>query len=188
MEWITQPWPWYVGGPLIALCMVLILYFGGTFGLSDNLRTLCSMCGGDRCAEFFDFDWRQKKWNLVIALGLIIGGFISHNYLTPEQAVQISPDVIEELAAYGIEDPGSTYVPKEYFSWESLKTLPGLIMIVLGGFLVGFGSKWAGGCTSGHAISGLSNLQLPSLIAVIGFFIGGLLITYLVLPHLLPLP
>lgn len=49
---------------------------------------------------------------------------------------------------------------------------------------MGFGARWAGGCTSGHAISGLSNLQLPSLVAVLGFFAGGLLMTHLLFPLL----
>jgi len=60
-------------------------------------------------------------------------------------------------------------------------------MLVGGGILIGFGTRWAGGCTSGHAISGLSNLQLPSLIAVIGFFIGGIIMTYFLLPTILSL-
>ena len=58
-------------------------------------------------------------------------------------------------------------------------------MVLGGGFLVGFGARWAGGCTSGHAISGLADLQVPSLVAVVGFFVGGLAVTHLVLPLLL---
>jgi len=185
MEWITQPWPWYVAGPMIAIIMMVLLYFGGSLGLSDNFRTICAICRGDKCADFFCYDWKERKWNLYMMIGLIIGGFISNQYLTPEQAVQISAESIAQLESFGIENPGATYKPEELFSWKALGTLPGFIMLVVGGFLVGFGSKWAGGCTSGHAISGLSNLQIPSLIAVIGFFIGGLLITYLVLPYLL---
>jgi uncharacterized membrane protein YedE/YeeE len=56
--------------------------------------------------------------------------------------------------------------------------------MVIGGFLVGFGTRYAGGCTSGHAISGLSNLQFASLIATIGFFAGGLIATHLLYPLL----
>jgi len=61
-------------------------------------------------------------------------------------------------------------------------SLKGFLVLAFGGLMVGFGSRYAGGCTSGHAISGLSDLQIQSLIAVAGFFIGGLLMTYFVLP------
>ena len=126
-------------------------------------------------------------WNLIFAGGLVLGGFIANLYLMPSEAVQISQETIAELKSYGIENPGQTFVPESIFTWESLLTVKGIIMLVVGGFLVGFGTRYAGGCTSGHAISGLSNLQIPSLIAVIGFFIGGLTVTYLVLPFLLKL-
>lgn len=188
MEWITQPWPWYVGGPLIALSMFLLLYFGGAFGISDNFRAICAVCGGARCADFFKYDWKRQRWNLMVALGLIIGGYIAHNYLTPDQAIDLHPEVVSKLEGYGIQNAGQEYLPAEFFSWEALKGWRGWVMIVLGGLLVGFGSRYAGGCTSGHAISGLSNLQLPSLIAVIGFFTGGLIVNYLILPYILPLP
>jgi uncharacterized membrane protein YedE/YeeE len=59
--------------------------------------------------------------------------------------------------------------------------------MVLGGFLVGFGTRYAGGCTSGHAIMGLSNLQLPSLIATISFMVGGFVMVNLILPYILSL-
>ena len=126
-------------------------------------------------------------WNLIFVLGMIIGGFLARNYLSNSYQVNISPETIAELNAFGIENPGSDMVPAELFSWTSLLTLKGFVMLVLGGFLVGFGTRYAGGCTSGHAISGLSDLQMPSLIAVIGFFIGGLFVTYVILPFLLPL-
>lgn len=185
IEWLQQPWPWYIAGPLIALVMYLMLWVGASFGISDNFRILCAMCGGDRCSKFFCFDWREYRWNLVFAIGMFLGGFLAHQYLSPVEAVGISEEIKQELVDYGMKDPGETYVPPEIFSWQALGTWKGWIFLILGGFLVGFGARYAGGCTSGHAISGLSNLQLPSLIAVIGFFIGGLLVTYLVLPYLL---
>ncbi len=124
-------------------------------------------------------------WNLVFGVGLIIGGFIASNFLMPETAVGITENTIIELQAFGISDPGSTYVPEEIFNWQSLATWRGFIMIVLGGFLVGFGTRYAEGCTSGHSISGLSDLQKGSLIATIFFFVGGIISTYLILPYLL---
>ena len=185
IEFISQPWPWYVGGPLIALVMFLLLYFGKSFGLSTNLRTMCSIGGAGKLSDFFNFDWRGQIWNLVFLAGTVIGGFISHKFLTVDQSVQISEGVINDLRSLGIENPGKEYYPGGLFNWGNLLTLKGILMFIGGGFLVGFGSRYAGGCTSGHAISGLSDLQLPSLIAVIGFFIGGLTMTHLILPWIL---
>ena len=185
IEFISQPWPWYVAGPMISLVMFSLFFFGKSFGISANLRTMCSILGAGKSCEFFDFNWKAQIWNLVFAAGLIIGGVISHLYLSPATEVNISQATILELQSMGVENPGATLVPTSIFSWESLGTVKGFIMLVIGGFFVGFGTRYGGGCTSGHAISGLSNLQLPSLIAVIGFFIGGLFVTYLILPYLL---
>ncbi len=185
VEFISQPWPWYVAGAIISVVMFTLMYLGNSFGISSNLRTVCSIIGGGKHCEFFDFNWKTQTWNLLFATGMVLGGFIASTWLTSEGSVHLSAATITELEAYGINNPGETIVPVEFFNWEHLLSWKGLIMLVFGGFLVGFGTRYAGGCTSGHAISGLSDLQLPSLIAVIGFFIGGLFMTYLVLPHLL---
>jgi uncharacterized membrane protein YedE/YeeE len=185
MDWIFEPWPWYVGGPMIALVMLLLLLNGGKFGMSSNLRTLCTMCGAGKSTQFFDFDWKSQRWNLVVVLGAFVGGFVGANYLSTETAVALNPDVVRQLQDFGIQDAGAAYLPERFFEnnvWTDWKSLS---LLVAGGFMVGFGARYAGGCTSGHAISGLSNLQLPSLIAVIGFFIGGLLMNHLLLPYLL---
>ncbi len=187
IEFISQPWPWYVAGPLIGVVMFSLLFFGKSFGISSNLRTMCSILGAGKSCEFFDFNWKAQTWNLVFAAGMIIGGAIGSYFLTADVGVQLSEATLQDLDALGIESPTNSLVPASLFSWESLLSLRGVIMLVVGGFLVGFGTRYAGGCTSGHAISGLSNLQLPSLIAVIGFFIGGLFVTYLILPTLLTL-
>ncbi|WP_370086958.1 YeeE/YedE family protein [Ekhidna sp.] len=183
MEFISQPWPWYVAGPLIAFTMLSLLLSGKRFGLSSNLRSMCAIMGAGKHCDFFDFNWRAQSWNLVFAIGLIIGGFIANQWMSTD-GVNISQQTIEELENIGINNPGENIVPLELFGWNNLLTIKGLIAVILGGFLVGFGARYAGGCTSGHAISGLSDLQVPSLIAVIGFFIGGLAITYFVTPHL----
>ena len=185
IDFISQPWPWYIAGPAISLIMFLLLYFGNKFGLSSNFTTVCAIAGAGKYSDFFRINWRTDVWNLIFVAGSIVGGFIAHYYLSPDLAANISQDTIEELSSLGISNPGNSFVPEEIFSWDSLLTGRGLIMIVIGGFLVGFGTRYAGGCTSGHAISGLSNLQLPSLIAVIGFFIGGLIATYIILPLIL---
>ncbi|MEZ4886846.1 MAG: YeeE/YedE thiosulfate transporter family protein [Chitinophagales bacterium] len=182
MEIITQPWEWYVAGPLIALVMLLLLYFGKDFGMSANLRTMCSAAGGDRLADFFKFDWKAQRWNLMFVVGAIVGGFIAAHYLTLSETVLLNPQTIADLKELGFENPGSQYLPSEIFGSESVFSLKGLLILLGGGFMVGFGARYAGGCTSGHAISGISDLQIPSLIAVAGFFIGGLMMTYLFLP------
>ncbi len=182
MEIITQPWEWYVAGPLIALVMFLLLYFGKNFGMSSNLRTMCAVAGGDKVADFFKFDWKAQRWNLMFALGAIVGGFIAATYLTPSETVVLNPKTIEDLKALGFKNPGSQYLPSEIFGGETLFSFKGFLILLGGGFLVGFGARYAGGCTSGHAISGISDLQIPSLIAVAGFFIGGLMMTYVFLP------
>jgi uncharacterized membrane protein YedE/YeeE len=187
IEIISQPWPWYVSGPLISLVMFLMLYFGKSFGVSSNLRTMCSIAGAGKAAEFFRFDWKANIWNLVFIFGALIGGFIARQYLTLDPAVAISNQTIVDLGALGIANAGNDFAPTTLFSWESLTTIRGFVVLVIGGVLIGFGTRYAGGCTSGHAISGLSNLQLPSLIAVVGFFIGGLVMTHLLLPFILSL-
>lgn len=185
IEFFSQPWPWYIAGPLIALVMFVLLYLGGNFGVSANLRTLCSIGGAGKIASFFDFDWKKQIWNLIFIAGSIIGGLIAHQFLTAEQGIQLSGSTLAALKELGINNPGEEFMPGDIFSWENLFSIKGLIMLVGGGFLIGFGSRYAGGCTSGHAISGISNLQVPSVIAVIGFFIGGLIMTHLLLPNLL---
>ena len=181
IELLRQPWPWYTSGAVIALVMVLLLFFGKSFGFSSNLRIICAACGAGRSVKFFDFDWRAQTWNLLFLVGAIAGGFISAEFLNSGEAVQISQATVQDLRELGIT-PRNKMQPDEIFSLEALLTVRGFLVLLLGGFMIGFGSRYAGGCTSGHAISGLSNLQLPSLIAVIGFFIGGLFTTFVLLP------
>lgn len=182
METLLQPWPWYVSGPLIALIMFLLIMMGKNFGMSSNLRTMCTICGADKHAEFFKFDWKSQRWNLMVVLGAVIGGFIASQYLSEDTTVHIEETVVEDLRSKGFESAGTAYMPTEFFASEALGDVKVVGLLLLGGLLVGFGARYAGGCTSGHAISGLSNLQLPSLIAVIGFFIGGLFMIHLLFP------
>jgi uncharacterized membrane protein YedE/YeeE len=181
---LKQPWPWYTSGVMIAFVMVMLLFFGKSFGFSSNLRTICSACGAGKRVRFFDFDWRAQTWNLLFLVGAVLGGFISAELLSTGQPVQLSPDTIRDLQQLGISAPKGMQ-PAELFSLEAVTSVRGFLLLLAGGFMIGFGSRYAGGCTSGHAISGLSNLQLPSLLAVIGFFIGGLISTFVLLPLLL---
>jgi hypothetical protein len=181
-QFILNPWPWYVSGPLIAMVMALLLYFGKSFGMSSNLSTMCSMAGGGKFSDFFKFNWRDRIWNLTVVLGSIIGGFIAVHFLSNNSGTDLNPKTITELQNMGFNNPGKTLVPNELFGLEHLQSPKTFILLVVGGLLVGFGTRYAAGCTSGHAISGLSSLQKPSLIAVIGFFIGGLIMANFILP------
>ncbi len=181
LEFIQQPWTWWVSGALIAGIMFLLIFFGQSFGFSSNLRTICAAAGGGKFVKFFDFNWKSQLWNLVFLIGALLGGFIAHQFLSNGEPVQISESTIQDLAKIGIAAPTSVQ-PEELFSLEAVLSLKGFLILAMGGLMVGFGSRYAGGCTSGHAISGLSDLQFPSLIAVIGFFIGGLAMTYLIFP------
>lgn len=185
MEWIFNPWPWYIGGPMIALIMFLLLYFGKNFGMSSNLRTFCTICGAGKSNEFFNFDWKTQQWNLMVSAGAIIGGALAAHFLSTDSSVAIHPDTITKLQDLNINSAGVSYLPEELFNMQALMQPKVLLILSIGGFLVGFGARYAGGCTSGHAISGLSNLQLVSLYAVIGFFIGGLFMNHLLLPYIL---
>mgnify|MGYP003667590220 CR=1 FL=1 len=182
MTFIIEPWPWYFSGFMIALVMFLLIMEDKRFGMSSNLRTLCSMAGAGKRTDFFNFDWKSQRWNLVVVIGAVIGGFIASEYLTPNEAVAISQETILDLKTLGFESAGTSYMPTELFGNTVFTDVTSILVLVLGGFLVGFGARYAGGCTSGHAISGLSNLQLPSLIAVIGFFLGGLIMIHLIFP------
>lgn len=184
MEWVYEPWPWYVSGFMIALIMVLLIMVGKNFGMSGNLRTICSICGGGKRADFFKFDWKAQRWNLIVVLGAIIGGFIANQFLTVDSSVALHTETVRNLQQLGFESAGETYMPEKLFSTTVFSDVKNLLLLIIGGFLVGFGARYAGGCTSGHAISGLSNLQLPSLISVIGFFIGGLIMIHLIFPLL----
>ncbi|MEO6213407.1 MAG: YeeE/YedE thiosulfate transporter family protein [Vicinamibacterales bacterium] len=185
MNLLREPWPWYIGGPLIGLMVPLLLLIGGkAFGVSASLRHMCAATvpGG---IPLFTYDWkRDGGWNLLFSLGILIGGFIAGRLLLPDgDSVAISAATQRDLRALGIHDL-SGLVPQEWMGWHALTSARGWITLGIGGFLVGFGSRWAGGCTSGHAISGLATFQLPSLLAVLGFFAGGLLMTHAILPFL----
>lgn len=183
IAFLTQPWSWWFSGMMISAIMFFLLYFGKSFGFSSNLRTICAAAGLGKRTKFFDFKWKAQIWNLVFLVGAIAGGFIAKQFLSTDIPVELSPATIQDLGAMGFAAPTSLQ-PSELFSWEAVFTVKGFLLLAFGGFMVGFGSRYAGGCTSGHAISGLSSMQLPSLIAVVGFFIGGLVMTFLVFPFI----
>ena len=186
IELLKQPWPWYVSGFLLGLMVPVLLIAGNKFfGISANLRHICAMCFPANIT-FFKYDWKKEIWNLFFAIGIIAGGFIAAHFLADTKPVQVSSALLSELKNYNITDTDKL-LPAELFSWPALFSARGFILLVAGGFLVGFGTRYAGGCTSGHAIMGLSNLQWPSLVATISFMAGGFIMANLILPYILSL-
>jgi hypothetical protein len=186
IEWLSQPWPWYIAGPLIGLTVPALLIIGNkTFGISSSLRHACAICIPSGI-PFFTYNWKKETWNLVFVLGILIGGFVATTFISNTNEIVIAAETQKELAALGITD-FSGLLPSDIFSWENLFTGKGLLFLVIGGFLVGFGTRYAGGCTSGHAIMGISSLQWPSLVATISFMIGGFLMTHVLLEPLMKL-
>lgn len=186
IEWISQPWPWYVAGPMIGLTVPALLILGNkTFGISSSLRHICAACV-PAGIPFFSYNWKKEIWNLLFVLGVGIGGFIAMNFLANPDAIVISEATQADLGALGITD-FTALMPADIFSWSNLFTAKGLLFFVIGGFLVGFGTRYAGGCTSGHAIMGISSLQWPSLVATIFFMAGGFLMTHVLMGPLMKL-
>jgi uncharacterized protein len=185
-DFLKQPWAWYVAGPLIGLTVPALLVIGNkSFGISSSLRHVCASCIPANI-PFFKYDWKKEVWNLFFVFGIFLGGTIAINLLSNPNPIEVNPKLAEELAGYGITNFKNLF-PSDIINWQSLFTLKGFLLIVVGGFLVGFGTRYAGGCTSGHAIMGLSNLQLPSLIATICFMIGGFIMANTILPFILSL-
>jgi uncharacterized protein len=184
MEWVKQPWPWYVAGPLIGLMVPLLLLIGNkSFGVSSSLRHICAACLPGNI-PFFQYDWKKEAWNLFFVSGILLGGLIAASVLNNPAPVQLNPRLVRELQGYGVSD-FSGLMPQDLFNWKSLFSPRGFALTVAGGFLVGFGTRYAGGCTSGHSIMGLSTLQWPSLVATICFMTGGFIMANLLLPHIL---
>ncbi len=180
-ELLSKPWPWYISGPLIGLMVPILLIFGNkSFGISSSLRHICAACFPGNI-EYFNYNWKQEAWNLFFISGIVIGGFLAHQLFIPVEKVDISAQTVEQLSALGVSD-FSHYLPTDIFNWKNLFTAQGVLFVMVGGFFVGFGTRYANGCTSGHSITGLANLQWSSLLATIGFFIGGLVMTHLILP------
>jgi uncharacterized membrane protein YedE/YeeE len=183
-EWIFRPWPWYIGGPLIGLMVPALLLLGNrNLGVSSSLRHICAACLPAKIS-YFRYDWKKESWNLLFVGGIILGAYIATQFISNGEAVQVDPRLLQELQQYGVVNHDKL-APVELFNWPALLTLKGILLMVFGGFLVGFGTRYADGCTSGHSIMGLSNLQWPSLVATICFMIGGFVMANLILPIIL---
>lgn len=186
IEWISQPWPWYVAGPMIGLTVPALLVLGNkAFGISSSLRHICAACV-PAGIPFFTYNWKKEIWNLLFVLGTAIGGFIAVNFLANPDTIVISDATQADLTTLGITN-FTDLMPVEIFNWNTVFTGKGILFFVIGGFLVGFGTRYAGGCTSGHAIMGISSLQWPSLVATIFFMLGGFFMTHILLEPLMKL-
>lgn len=186
LEILKSPWPWYVAGPLIGLTVPALLILGNkSFGISSSLRHVCAACLPANI-PFFKYDWKKEIWNLFFVVGILVGGIIAATLLANPEQIVVAETLKTDLATYGVTNYESI-LPVDLFSWPALLTLRGFIMMVVGGFMVGFGTRYAGGCTSGHAIMGLSNLQWPSLVATCCFMAGGFIMVNLILPFILAL-
>lgn len=184
VELLSRPWPWYVAGPLIGLMVPVLLLIGNKpFGISASLRHVCAACFPGQ-VEFFRYDWRKESWSLALAVGIALGGLLGGQVFANPDPVAITPAAGATLEGLGVENTGGMH-PAGLFSFPAVLTVKGFLLVVFGGFLVGFGTRYAGGCTSGHSITGMANLQWPSLIATCCFFGGGLLMTWLILPNIL---
>lgn len=180
---LKQAWPWYVSGPLIGLMVPALLIFANRhFGISTSFRHICAACIPTKQA-FFNYDWKKESWMLFLAAGIAIGGYVGGVLLKSPDAMELSENARENFTAMGMQDFTEMH-PRSVFAWDAFLSWQGWLFMALGGFLIGFGTRWANGCTAGHAIMGLSLLSPGSLVAVIGFFIGGLFVSHLVLPYL----
>lgn len=158
LAWLLEPWPWYITGPMIGLTVpLLLLLTGKNLSVSSSLRHIGAACAPRSKLPYLsqNYNWRDHIWNLIFIVGVIVGAFIGNFLLSAAPA---------------------SFLPTGYQSFGGVALLFG------GGMLIGFGTRYAGGCTSGHTIMGLSALNWPSLVATIFFFVGGLISTWLILP------
>ncbi|MGC4037843.1 MAG: YeeE/YedE thiosulfate transporter family protein [Chitinophagaceae bacterium] len=186
LELIKRPWPWWISGPLIGLTVPILLLSGNKkFGISSSLRHICAVVFPSNIS-FFKYDWKKEIWNLFFVAGIVIGACIAVTFLSNHTPMQVNPKLTQELSVYGITNYDHL-APGELFNWHNLLTVKGFIVMIIGGFFVGFGTRYAGGCTSGHSIMGMSNLQWPSLVATICFMVGGFIMADLIMPFILKL-
>jgi hypothetical protein len=184
MDSLFYTWHWSISGFLIAVVMLVLNYYGKVFGVSSNLRTLCTVMGAHKHSDFFKFDWKAQRWNLVVLFGAMLGGWFAVHFMSDPSNISIHPATLYQLEQLGIDLPHGNLEPTTLFGNAVFSSPKKMSLLVFGGLLIGFGSRYAGGCTSGHAIAGISNLQRQSLKAVIGFFVGGLIMAHFIFPLL----
>jgi uncharacterized membrane protein YedE/YeeE len=180
-ESLYTPWPWYLAGPIVGLMVPLALLIGNRrWGVSSSLRHVCAVVSPVK-PSYLRYDWKRESWNLFFVAGAVAGGFIAAHWIPNGAVSDVSPRTVQAIEALGFESPRGI-VPQEVFGFSHLASWRGFLMVVVGGFLVGFGTRYANGCTSGHSITGLSLREWPSLVATASFFAGGLITTHMLLP------
>lgn len=184
LDRLREPWPWYVAGPLIGLLVPALLLVGNwLFGVSSSFRHACAaLLPGN--APYFRYDWRKELWYFWFVGGIVLGGWIAVHVLAGDVPAELGDGARRWLTTRGI-DPAQPLVPQELFGAAAFTSARGWIVLLGGGFLVGFGARYAGGCTGGHAISGIATLQSASIIATLAFFAGGLITSWLFIPLLM---
>lgn len=186
IQFLSQPWPWWVSGPLLGLMVPLLLWAGNKeFGISSTFRHICAALIPGKL-EYLRYDWKKSLWQLSLALGVVLGGLLAALFLQGTKGPDLSLEARGLFLSWGIIAQTGLQ-PGFLTDWSQAFTIPGLLSLVLGGFLVGFGTRWANGCTSGHAIMGLSLLNPGSLVATLGFFAGGTLASWYLVPFVLGL-
>ena len=187
LEILSKPWPWYIAGPLIGLTVPALLILGNkAFGISSSMRHICAACFPANI-EYFKYNWKKEIWNLIFVAGILVGGYLAVHFIQNPNEIIVDADLKTELASYGINDYSNALIPIDVVSWQNILSLKGLFMVIFEGFLIGFGTRYAGGCTSGHSIMGLSSLSWASLVATICFMIGGFFAANILLPYILSL-
>lgn len=182
-DWLRAPWPWYVAGPIIGLMVPLMLFIGNrSFGISSNLRHLCSITQPPEVnVDFFKYDWKEHYWSMVFVAGTALGGYLAGVAFANPEPVALSAAALETLQSWGFAPPAGNLLPDELFHAD----VRNWALLFAGGVMVGFGTRYASGCTSGHAITGMATLQVSSIFAVIGIFGGGLISSWFLMPYLL---
>src|SRR5258708_20703735 len=100
MDFLYKPWPWYVAGPLIGLTVPLLLLLGNKkLGISSTLRQICAACIPAHL-PLLTYDWRRDSWNLIFALGLVIGGVLGGIVFAKSQAIAISTRTADYLKSH----------------------------------------------------------------------------------------
>jgi uncharacterized membrane protein YedE/YeeE len=145
---------WLFYGILIGLFVPITLLLGNKqFGISSAMQNICSVIIPKTKSFFSTDELNKNSWKLYFVIGIVFGGFLAANIFS---------------------ESNINFLPEKYYS------IKGIIILYVGGLLVGFGTRYANGCTSGHSITGLSMFKLSSLIATISFFIGGLFYTFVI--------
>lgn len=157
-----------------------MIWMGCSFGVFIVFWNFCIIVGVGKKNVFFDIDFKDEDWWMVFVLGVIFGGFIGvYLFMSLEVVVIFVEMIVYFKVDFGISYfQGNGFLLIEVFNYINFK---GIIFIIIGGFLVGFGVCYGWGCIFGYVILGLLYLQFFLFIMVIGFFIGGLFMIWVIM-------